>query len=195
MGYNIRTGLVKQHATLLTRILQVVISRGDELRFDCDGPDDMSTQKYQLLRIIRATHLLKDECNGQFSGLYDQVRVCEDWPRMAVVVKPAIAHRTAANLTPYRDNEHDTLAKLKQFEGQMDLVRFTPTPDFILVAWQQELRALGFDLVLDPDNPGQWIGGPTGDEGEVDYAVARIADSTPSGFALLSAFNKESSDG
>jgi hypothetical protein len=188
MGYNIRTGLVKKHAKLLQRILVVVAAGGENLRFDCSGPDDMSAQRYQLLRILRATALLKDECDGIFTDLHSRVKVCEDWGLMAVILKPVVEHHTTATLTPYRDNEHDILERLKQFEGQMDLVRFTPTPEFSAETWQITLQTIGFDLVEDPDNPGSWIGGPVGDEGEVDYAVARTADKAPSGFALLSAF-------
>ncbi|KKN88107.1 hypothetical protein LCGC14_0251790 [marine sediment metagenome] len=190
MGYNIRTGLVEKHAKLLQRIYIAVAVGGGDLRFDCSNPDDMNAQRYQLLRILRATRLLKDECDGLFVDLHSKVKICEDWDLMAVIVRPVTAHRSSTVLTPYRENEHDVLERLKQFEGQMDLVHFLPTPEFSAETWQIALQTIGFNLVPNPDDPDSWIGGPVGDEGEVDYAVARMTDKTPSGFALLSAFEK-----
>ena len=198
MGYNIRSGLVEKHAKILQQIYITVAIGGEDLRFDCSGPDDMSAQRYQLLRVLRASRLLKAECNGLFADLHSRVKICEDWDLMAVIIKPVTAHRTTTTLTPYQENEHDVLERLKQFEGQMDLVRFLPTPEFSAETWQVALQTVGFDLVSNPDNPGSWIGEPVGDDGEVDYAVARMTSKAPSGFALLSAFEKPgdmSSDG
>lgn len=186
MGYNIREGVVEQHAEHLEAILQGV-SKNHAISFNCDKLSSMNKMKYQFLRILKATDMLPNECGGRYHGLRAQVRVREDWQNRAVVIEPVhVPYRqggVSAGIIPAVPNEHDMIEKLKQFEGQMDLVHFTPTETFNLDIWQLKLKTIGFDLVADPDAPG-WIG-EVKEDGSAEYAVARMKDSKPTGFSML----------
>lgn len=186
MGYNISEGCVEQHAEHLESILQGV-SKNHAISFNCDKLKDMNKMKYQFLRILKATDMLPNECGGRYHGLRAQVRVREDWQNRAVVIEPVhVPYRqggVSAGIIPAVPNEHDMIEKLKQFEGQMELVTFVPTETFSLEIWQLKLKTIGFDLVADPDQPG-WIGEEK-EDGSLQYAVARMSDSKPSGFGLL----------
>jgi hypothetical protein len=186
MGYNIREGVVEQHAEHLETILQG-LSKNQAISFDCTHLADMNKMKYQFLRILKATDMLPHECGGRYHGLRAQVRVREDWRNMAVVIEPVhVPYRVDGILSsiPSMPNEHDVLEQLKQFEGQMDLVHFTPTSTFNVNTWQVQLLRIGFDLVADPDAAG-WIGGVNDEGNKAEYAVARVKDSKPTGFGLL----------
>ncbi len=186
MGYNISEGCVEQHAEHLESILQGV-SKNHAISFNCEKLSSMNKMKYQFLRILKATDMLPNECGGRYHGLRAQVRVREDWQNRAVVIEPIhVPYRQggpSAGVIPAVPNEHDMIEKLKQFEGQMELVTFTPTETFNLEIWQLKLKTIGFDLVADPDQPG-WIGEEKPD-GTHQYAVARMAESKPSGFDML----------
>ena len=185
MGYHIRTGLVEEFKTTLEMIAST-IDKGEAIRFDCPNPEQMNKLKYQLNRILRASSVLKDECNGDFNGLREMVQVCEDWKIMAIVVKPVHGPLDLRSLKPAKANEYDTIDRLKQFEGIMDLVRFTPTAEFDLAEWQLALNEIGFDLMANPDEPG-WIGDEY-DDGSMEYAVARNTSKKPTGFSMLKSF-------
>ena len=74
MGYHIRTGLVEEHESTLDMI-RATIEKGQPLRFDCTTPEHLNRLKYQFNRILRATTVLIEECNGAFVGLRDRVKV------------------------------------------------------------------------------------------------------------------------
>lgn len=187
MGYHIRTGLVEDHAAILDTILSAV-NRGESLRYDCRKPEAMNKLKYSFNRILRASTILRNECNGNFFGLRGRVRVREDWKNMAIIIEPVIPTGTLGALVPAQFSEHDAIEKLQQFDGRMDLVKFMPSPSFALDEWRVELKRIGFDLMLDPDEPDAWIGGER-EGGELEYAVARVIKKTPTGFDMLSAFD------
>ncbi len=183
MGYHIRTGLVKEHESTLDMILRS-ISQGEALRFDCGRPEEMNRMKYQFNRVLKATEVLINECDGRFKGIRQRVKVCEDWKNMAIVIEPSSAQAAGiTSITPAEPNEYDAIEKLKQFEGNMDLVRFTPTSSFDLAEWQLALNDIGFDLVADPDEPG-WIG-EVDEHGKAKFAVARTTKKVRTGFDML----------
>ena len=186
MGYHIRTGLVKDHESTLIMILEAA-DAGKSLRYDCKRPEDLNRLKYQFNRILKATSVLINECGGIYVGLRNRVKVREDWKHLAIIIEPAIPTGTLNTLIPTQPNEHDAIERLKQFEGQMDLVSFTPSYSFVLNDWITELTKIGFELMPDPDNPSDFIGGRQ-DNGDLQYGVARIAKKTPTGFDMLSAF-------
>lgn len=186
MGYHIRTGLVTEHESTLDMIARSVL-KGEALRFDCGRPEDMNRMKYQFNRVLKATTVLITECDGRFVGLRKQVKVVEDWKHMAIVIEPSIAQTAGITaVMPAQPNQYDAVERLKQFEGNMDLIRFTPTESFDLMEWQLAINEIGFDLVADPDAPG-WIGG-VNEYGQAEYAVARTTKTKPTGFDLLSSF-------
>lgn len=186
MGYHIRTGLVTEHESTLNMVYAAIV-KGEALRFDCGRPEDMNRMKYQFNRVLKATDVLVTECDGKFKGMRARVRVKEDWKNMAIVIEPSVAQTAGiTSIMPAEPNEYDAVEKLKQFEGNMDLVRFTPTSSFDLAEWQLALNEIGFDLVADPDSPG-WIG-EVDDYGKAKYAVARTTKKIPSGFDMLKSF-------
>lgn len=190
MGYHIRTGLVKEHDSTLAMILAAV-NRDTSLRFDCTTPEHMNKLKYQFNRVLRATSVLIHECSGVYVGLRGRVKVSEDWAGMAIVIKPVIAQigDTLSTIQPAQPNEYDAIERLKQFQGSMDLIRFTPTDEWDIDEWRLAIQSIGFDLMPNPDEPG-WIGGEK-EDGTLEYAVNRISKQAPSGFDLLGAFEKE----
>jgi len=167
-------------------MIATAIDKGESIRFDCPNPEQMNKLKYQLNRILRASSVLKDECNGEFDGLREMVKVCEDWKIMAIIVKPVHGPLDLRSLKPAQPNEYDAIERLKQFEGTMDLIKFMPTSEFDLAEWQLALNEIGFDLMADPDEPG-WIGDEYTD-GSVEYAVARNARKQATGFGMLKSF-------
>jgi len=182
MGYHIRTGLVTEHESTLDMIYASIV-KGEALKFNCGRPEEMNRMKYQFNRVLKATDILITECDGRFKGLRQRVRVCEDWKYMAIVIEPS-AGRGIVTITSAEPNEYEAIDKLKQFEGNMDLIRFTPTASFDLAEWQLALNDIGFDLVANPDEPG-WIGG-VNDFGKAEYAVARTTKKkVRSGFDLI----------
>lgn len=186
MGYHIRTGLVEEHKSTLDMVY-AALEKGEALRFDCRRPEDMNRTKYQFNRVLKATDVLITECGGKFKGMRARVKVKEDWKNMAIVIEPATAQTAGiTSIQPAEPNEYDAIEKLKQFEGNMDLVRFTPTEAFDLTEWQLALNEIGFDLVADPDQPG-WIG-EVSEYGKAQYAVARSTKKVPSGFDMLKSF-------
>ncbi len=186
MGYHIRTGLVEEHAGIL-KAIKTSIERGESLRYDCAQPEELNSRKYEFNRILKATSVLTHECNGSFVGLRGKVRIRTDWKNLALIIEPTTPTGTLNTLIPIKNNEQDVLERLKQFEGKMDLIRFTPSLGFDLETWRSNLLDIGFDLMPDPETLTEWIGGPR-DNGDFEYAVSRIEEKTPSGFDLLSAF-------
>lgn len=184
MGYHIRTGLVEDHASTLDMIL-ASISRGESLRYDCHIPDKMNRLKYQFNRILRATTVLTSECQGRFIGLRQQVKVREDWKNMAIIIEPSDTPAGLMTITPAQANQFDAVERLKQFDGSMDIIHFTPTPDWDIAEFRIALQTIGFDLVPNPDEPG-WIEDHKGSL--FGFAVARTEKPVPSGFDLLSEF-------
>ena len=106
---------------------------------------------------------------------------------MAIIIEPAVASELI-NIMPAQPNEYDAIEKLKQFDGLMDLLRFTPTSSFDLAEWQLALNEIGFDLMANPDQPG-WIGEEYVD-GSVEYAVSRTTKQAPSGFDMLTTYGQ-----
>lgn len=188
MGYHIRTGLVEENKEILD-LIRLSVKNGIRLRYDCKVPEHMTKLKYQFNRLLRATSILTRECEGNFVGLRAKVQVREDWGALAIIIQPATnGPVNLSTLVPVKPNEHDALETLKQFEGQMDLVRFTPSPSFDLELWRTALMSIGFDLMPNPDEPGEWIGGAL-EDGDHEYAVARVEEKRASGFGLLDAFD------
>lgn len=184
MGYHIRTGLVEDHSTTLDMILAAA-NQGKSLRFDCHKPEQMSQLKYKFNRILRATTVLIHEADGVYVGLRTRVRVREDWANFAIIIEPAVpSSLNLSTILPTKPNEHDALERLRQFEGQMDLVRFTPSPTFNVENWVASLEKIGFELMKDPDKPGEYIGGAR-EDGDIDFAVARVVKRKVSGFDLI----------
>lgn len=163
------------------------IVKGEALRFDCRRPEDINKMKYQFNRVLKATDILIEECEGRFKGMRARVKVKEDWKNMAIVIEPVTAQTAGITaITPAEPNEYDAVERLKQFTGNMDLIRFTPSESFDLAEWQLAIKEIGFDLVADPDEPG-WIGG-INEYGKAEYAVARTTKKVPSGFDMLKSF-------
>lgn len=107
---------------------------------------------------------------------------------MAIVIEPSVAQTAGITaVTPAQPNQYDAVERLKQFTGNMDLIRFTPTESFDLEEWQLAINEIGFDLVADPDKPG-WIGG-INEYGKAEFAIARTTKATPTGFDLLGSFD------
>lgn len=168
-------------------MIHKAVTKGEAIRFDCARPEQMNRMKYQFNRILKATTVLISECGGEFVGLRGKVKVCEDWKHMAIVLEPATPSELITIL-PALPNEYDAIEKLGQFEGIMDLVKFTPTASFDLAEWQLALNEIGFDLMANPDEPG-WIGEEYTD-GSVEYAVARTTKKQPTGFNMLTAYGR-----
>ena len=184
MGYHIRTGLVEDHASTLDMILTSV-SRGESLRYDCQIPDKMNRLKYQFNRILRATTVLTAECSGRFIGLRQRVKVREDWKNMAIVIEPSDVPEGILTIMPAQANQFDAINRLKQFDGSMDIIHFTPTSDWGIEEFRLALQEIGFDLVPNPDEPG-WIEDHKGSL--LGFAVARTEKAPVSGFDLLSEY-------
>jgi len=189
MGYHIRTGLVEEHESTLGMI-QKAISEGKSLRFDCTAPEDMNRMKYSFNRILKATDILIRECGGTFTGLRALVKVREDWKRMAIVIEANVPHKRLTDIKPAQLNERDIIESLKQFQGQMDLIRFTPSFSFDLDTWITELTKVGFELIPDPDDPDAYVGGQR-EDGDYEYGVARIEEKIASGFDMLTTFGQD----
>ncbi len=189
MGYHIRTGLVEEHESTLGMI-QKAIGEGKSLRFDCEAPEDMNRMKYSFNRILKATDILIRECGGNFTGLRALVKVREDWKRMAIIVEANVPHKGLTAIQPAQPNEKDIIESLKQFQGQMDLIRFTPSYTFVFNDWVTELTKIGFELIPDPDNPDDFVGGQREDS-DYEYGVARIEEKIVSGFDMLTAFGQD----
>lgn len=186
MGYNIRTGLVEEHREFLQTISDN-ISRGESVRYRVAKVEQLNSMRYQLYRLLKATTVLINECGGAFVGLRQRVKIREDYTGgISLVVEPAKPVASIASILPSNADENDTLERLKQFEGEMDLVRFTPSYTFDLEEWRHKLQMIGFDLMPDPDKPDEWIGGAISN-GDMDFAVARTKPKTPTGFDLLKA--------
>ena len=184
MGYHIRTGLVEDHASTLDMIL-ASISRGESLRYDCHVPNMMNRRKYQFNRILKAASVLTTECQGRFIGLRRSVKVREDWKNMAIIIEPSNTPEALTSIMPAQANQFDAIDRLKQFDGSMDIIHFTPTSDWGIEEFRLALQEIGFDLVPNPDEPG-WIEDHKGSL--LGFAVARTEKAPVSGFDLLSEY-------
>jgi hypothetical protein len=126
MGYNLRPGIVRENEQTLTAI-KIAIETNSKAEFSAPKPELYSLQ-YTLRRILKATEVYENECEGKFAGLGALVSLNVDLEAGAVI---ATARAGAKNVPePTTPGELQALQQLERTNGSLTVIEFTPSPDY-----------------------------------------------------------------
>jgi hypothetical protein len=165
MGYSTNPGLVEGHADILRQI-KTAIDLGVEIRFKIP-PDQLSSEQYRLRRILKAADVHKTACGGEFAGLGSLVTLSLDAEREEIVVRSrygrslgrASAEKGTLPTKRYdgrrKEPEHfadenDALEVLRKSRADMQMLEFSPSPEFDEPTFRQRAESIGWILTDEP---------------------------------------------
>lgn len=132
MGYGIRPGLVAENRALLTLISITAIGKGRPCRVPPFAGMNVYQTQWHVRRVLKATEVLEDECEGQFAGLGRHLSIKVDTATKEVIVYPK-GGASLATFNPRsasRPDEDAALSQLAHSTREIELVSFVPSPRF-----------------------------------------------------------------
>lgn len=170
MGYNIRAGMVEENKHLLMVIL-AAYNRGRELRLRPDSADDTVYQlQMRIRRVLKATEVLENECDGAFYNLGKKVALNVDNETKELIVRARKVTGGRFAESKQTPDEDMALAQLSASKGTMEMLIFNPSPHFDELDFIERVTAAGWSLLLETKSE---------DGGQLMYAAEReSAEST-----------------
>lgn len=168
MGYGTRPEMVRVHKKLLLSIL-FAVENDQVLLFDVEEGANISTEQYNLRRILAAADRHKEEENGMFVGLSGKVRVRVLFEEMKLSVEPKneVQRGSVVRIRQTVLTEADITAFLQDSSSTIEVVEFTPTSYFDEGEFSAALLTIGWKL---------YPATKTENEGKVSYAVERTTE-------------------
>lgn len=178
MGYNTNPGMVIDNEDILNTIL-AAITLGRAVKFNVTTGVNISSEQYRLRRILAATDNHQLALDGRFArlGSLCTIRVLFDEHQLLILPRGQTKGPTPLSLSHAKTTELDIPSMLADFPGSMQVIEFTPSSDFNLPQFKEDLSKLGWILHTTTRTED--------DDGIVSFAVERSEPEEARGFGAL----------
>lgn len=145
MPYSYKKGLVEQSEHILAEIVRCM-KEGKRAEFWCSYAD-LNTNVHRMHNLLASTNVLREEAEGRYVGLREQVRIRVDTSLPAIIVEAKAGGASlGASITIARPNEATFLEAITSTEGTSINHKFWPSRDFRLLSFEAEVNRLGYEL-------------------------------------------------